>query len=196
MTDDANDTPQPLATPRQREIFEALLEDFLAHGFAHFTMDGAAHRLHCSKSTLYSLGHTGDDVIRRVLVSFFREVTRRTDHALTSQRSPSAALQAYFEAMATAMEPATPVFMRDVISTPVGRRTHETNTRAATQKITALMEAGIMAGEFRPLDVTVTAHLVEVMLEHIQQGGVTSTTPSDAYTELGRLVLGGITVGR
>lgn len=193
MTAQEASTPSPLATPRQRQIFEALLEDFLRHGFADFTMDGAAQQLHCSKSTLYSLGRTGDDVVRRILVSFFREVTRRTDHALANHRSPSAALQAYFAAMATAMEPASPAFMRDLATTPVARRVYETNTRAATQKISDLVERGIAAGEFRPLNVALTAHLVEVMLEHIQQGDITETSPSDAYAEVGRMMLTGIT---
>lgn len=184
--------PPPLATPRQRQIFELLLDDFLHHGFAGFTMDGAAQRLHCSKTTLYCLGRTSDDVVRRILVSFFREVSRRTDHALITHRSPSMALQAYFAAMVTAMEPASPTFMRDLASSPVARRVYETNTRAATRKIAELMERGVAAGEFRPLNVALTAHLVEVMLEHIQRGEITETTPSEAYTELGRMVLTGI----
>ncbi|MGO4956301.1 TetR/AcrR family transcriptional regulator [Luteococcus sp. Sow4_B9] len=190
MSEPATNTP--LATPRQREIFEALLTHFLAEGFADFTMDGAAQRLHCSKSTLYSLGRTGDDVIRRVLVSFFREVARRTDLALTTHRSPTLAMEAYFDAMAAAMEPASPAFMRDVATTPLARRVYETNTRLATEKIRSLVERGIQEGEFRKLPVDLTAHFIEVMLEHIQQGGVTATTPSQAYAELGQLVLRGI----
>lgn len=182
----------PLATPRQRELFDTLLATFLEEGFDQFTMDGAAQRFHCSKSTLYALGRTGDDVIRRVLVSFFREVARRTDLALTSHRSPSLAMQAYFEAIAAAMEPASPIFMKDVATNPAARRIYETNTRSATNKIRDLLERGIGAGEFRPLPLDMTAHFIEVMLEHIQQGDITETTPSQAYAELGQLVLSGV----
>ncbi len=75
-------TPEPrIMTARQRELFDAILTTFLREGFATFTIDGATKRFRCSKSTLYALGATRDEVIRRILVSFFREVARSTDAA-------------------------------------------------------------------------------------------------------------------
>ncbi|MFH6890564.1 hypothetical protein [Corynebacterium aurimucosum] len=65
-------------TPRQRELFNALLQDFLVEGFESFTIDGATKRYQCSKSTIYALGPSRDAIIRRILVSFFKEIARRT----------------------------------------------------------------------------------------------------------------------
>ncbi|MEL4505009.1 TetR/AcrR family transcriptional regulator [Luteococcus sp. H138] len=187
--DDAGPT---LATPRQRELFDALLTTFLAEGFAHFTMDSAATRFHCSKSTMYSLGRTADDVLRRVLISFFREVARRTDLALTHYRSPERALQAYFEAMGAALEPASATFMRDVASHPATRGIYDTNTHHATQKIRALIEQGVREGSFREVPLDFIAELIEVSMEQIQQGRLQGTHPSQAYTELGKVILFGL----
>ncbi|MEL4358215.1 MULTISPECIES: TetR/AcrR family transcriptional regulator [unclassified Luteococcus] len=181
-----------LATPRQRELFDALLTTFLQEGFAHFTMDQAAARFHCSKSTMYALGRTADDVLRRVLVSFFREVARRTDLALTSQRSAARALQAYFEAMGAALEPASATFMRDVATHPATRGIYDTNTHHATQKIRQLIERGVADREFRDVPLDFIAQLIELAMEQIQQGRLQGAHPARAYTELGQVILFGL----
>ena len=80
-------------TARQRELFTALLTDFLAEGFESFTIDDATKRYHCSKSTIYALGKTRDAIIRRVLVSFFKEITRRTDPEANRTTSAARALE-------------------------------------------------------------------------------------------------------
>lgn len=185
-----------LATPRQRELFDALLTTFLAEGFAHFTMDSAAARFHCSKSTMYALGRTADDVLRRVLVSFFREVARRTDLALTHYRSPERALQGYFEAMGAALEPASATFMRDVASHPATRGIYDTNTQQATAKIRRLIEQGVAQGEFRQVPLDFITQLIELTMEQIQQGRLQGANPSQAYTELGNVILFGLEGGR
>jgi AcrR family transcriptional regulator len=42
-------------TRRQAELLDQLEALFLAEGFARFTLEDLAVRLHCSKSTLYAL---------------------------------------------------------------------------------------------------------------------------------------------
>lgn len=180
------------ATARQREIFDQLLTLFLTEGFAHFTIDRAASDLHCSKSTLYALAGTSDELQRRILVSFFREVTRRTDHALDSFRSPSRALAAYFDAMSTALEPTSPQFWRDVVATPVGQEVYAVNTRGALAKIRGVVHDGIRAGEFREMSGTFVAQVMEASLEGIQTGRVGTQDPAGAYRQLGKLILEGL----
>ena len=70
-------------TPRHQELFDALVALFLAEGFARSTLDDLAARLRCSKSTLYQLARSKDELVRAVAVHFFREATagsrRRVD---------------------------------------------------------------------------------------------------------------------
>src|SRR5699024_8731916 len=79
-------TKKPL-TPRQRELFNALLNDFLGEGFESFTIDNASKRYRCSKSTIYGLGTTRDEILARILVSYFKEISRRTTPEITSSTS-------------------------------------------------------------------------------------------------------------
>lgn len=184
--------PTRLTTPRQREVFTTLLDAFLDEGLSWFTVDAAAARLHCSKSTLYALGRTGDDIVRRVLVAFFKDVTRRTERSLNTHPGPLNSLLAYFDAMGAAMTPASPAFMRDAASMPVAREVYDTNTRAAARTIGDLIAAAVESGEFRPVPVDFMTGLITAALEHIQQGATGSLEVSQAYSELGRLVVDGL----
>lgn len=130
------------------------MASFLQEGFASFTIDRAAKRFHCPKSTSYSLGTTRDEIIRRVLVSFFREVARITDAAVNRRQSNRAALESYCSAITTALEPASPEFMRDV----------------AAEKVTAIIEAGCQAEELRPAPTDFLAEIIHAAMERIQQG--------------------------
>lgn len=180
-------------SPRQRILFNQILSDFLAHGFADFTIDKATRDYHCSKSTLYALGESKDAILRRILISFFKEVSRRTALAISDSKSPQACIKDYFEAITTTLEPASPAFMNDLATTPIGRQVFETNTQAAAETIKTLIERGISEGEFRSLDSRLVAAFIGHSLEHIQRGDYEPIASAHvAYRELGRLILGGI----
>ena len=62
-------------TRRQAQLLDQLEELFLAEGFARFTLDDLAVRLHCSKSTLYALADSKEQLALRVIRHFFRKAT-------------------------------------------------------------------------------------------------------------------------
>lgn len=186
-------TPAVTLTPRQRSLFNDLLGSFLHEGFESFTIDAATKRFHCSKSTVYALGHSRDEIIRRILISFFKEVTRRTEAALTAQRSPKNALERYFSAIAAALEPASPAFMRDLAREPVAREIYATNTQAATKTINELVEKGIKAGEFHSESPSFVAAITATIMEHIQCGSYADILPAPAaYHQLGSVLIHGL----
>lgn len=190
------DTPTPETAPltdRQRRVFDALLEQFLREGFAGFTIDRAARELHCSKTTLYALGPTRDDIVARVLVSFFRQAALRTDAALAGHRTSTAALEAYFEAIVAALSPASPAFFLDLTRDPVGQRVYRRNTELATERIVRTVEAGVATGEFRAISPAFAATLIDSAMTDIQRGTYHDILPAQsAYQELGRLILHGL----
>lgn len=164
-------------TARQREIFTALLTDFLAEGFESFTIDDATKRYRCSKSTIYALGKTRDAIIRRVLVSFFKEITRRTAPEANRATSAARALEDYFTAMTSALAPASTAFMRDLATEPVAQEVYALNTSGATQTIRTLLERGVAAGEFRAESVAFTSLVIQRTMADIQQGAYTEALP-------------------
>ena len=69
------------ATARRAELFDAVVALFLADGFAHLTLDEIAGRLHCSKSTLYTLAPSKDELVVAAVRHFFRAATDAVDAA-------------------------------------------------------------------------------------------------------------------
>ena len=184
---------KPPLTPRQRAVFESLLERFLQNGFVDFTIDRAARELRCSKTTLYALGGTRDDIVERILIGFFRQVAARTEAALRAERSHAATMKAYFDAIVQALEPASPAFTRDLTRDPVGQKVYGRNTEAATDRIRAILEAGVAAGEFRGINVDFVARVTQTTMHRIRRGDFDDILPAkDLYRELGQLTVRGI----
>lgn len=183
----------PGRTPRQQQLFDELLAIFLAEGFRDFTMDAAAARLRCSKATIYALAGGREDLVRAVLVAFFRQVSRGTEEALNGPGGPGQRLRAYLEAMAEQLRPASARFLQDVAASPVASGVYERNTRIAAAKVTALVAEGTAAGEFRPVPTEFIAEVVSSAMDRIQQRtGMGGLDGPSAYRELGLLILGGI----
>lgn len=182
----------PPLTSRQQELFTALHADFLRSGFADFTIDSAAARHRCSKSTLYALGATRDDIVRRVLIAYFQDITARTTPA-PATTSATTALQDYFEAIAAALEPASQAFLRDLAHDPVAQEVYAVNTRAALGVISGLLRRGVDNGEFAVESIDFCSLLIQNAMTDIQQGAYSSTlSPHAAYRALGTIILQGI----
>ncbi|MFC4903036.1 TetR/AcrR family transcriptional regulator [Kocuria oceani] len=184
-------------TPRQQQLFDELLGIFLREGFRGFTMDGAAARLHCSKATVYALAGSRDELVRAVLVAFFKQVSRGTEEALRGPGGAGQRLSAYLEAMAEQLQPASARFLQDVAGSPVASEVYERNTRIASAKLAELVAEGVAGGEFRPVPTGFIAEVISSAMDRIQQRtGLGGVEGPGAYRELGLLIVGGIRAGR
>src|SRR5512135_2717900 len=101
-------------TPRQAELLDQLEAMFLAEGFARFTLDDLALRLRCSKSTLYALAASKEQLALRVVRHFFRKATAAVETQTVSEQDPALRVTAYLNAVARALAPASPAFHRDL----------------------------------------------------------------------------------
>ncbi|MCQ9352618.1 TetR/AcrR family transcriptional regulator [Corynebacterium sp. 153RC1] len=172
------------------ETTRALL---LTSNIPDFTIDHAASKYQCSKSTIYSLGNTKNEIVYRVLVSFFKELTQRTHLALGGNKPVPAKLQDYFRAINSALQPASPAFMQDLIATEVGKKVYDHNTKAAIETIRNLLEEGVIRGEFQAVDTHLIAAFVGHTMEHIQQGDYLHlASVTEAYAALDTLIRNGL----
>lgn len=104
------------ATRRRSALFDELLELFLAEGFSLFTLDEIAARLRCSKSTLYTLAGSKDDLVRRVTVHFFKHATTAVEARLATAQSPPERVATYLTAVGSELAVASEVFMADLFA--------------------------------------------------------------------------------
>jgi AcrR family transcriptional regulator len=180
---------------RRTELFDALVDLLLAEGFAGLTLDDLAARLRCSKRTLYGLAGSKEQLVRAVVVHFFRAATERVEAAVRAADGPAAQVAAYLDAVARELAPASTAFFDDVAAFPPAAEVYERNTRAAARRVQQLVDAGVAAGAFRAVHAAFVGDAVSTLMVRIQQRGVATATGLDdasAYTHLADLLLHGL----
>lgn len=185
------------ATARRTELFDALVALFLAEGFAHLTLDAVAARLHCSKSTLYTLAGSKEQLVIAATVHYFKRATETIEAAVDAGTGPRERITTYLTAVGTALADASDRFMADLDAFAPAREVYERNTRIAARRVQQLIDEGVAAGEFRGVHAAFAADLAATMMVRIQQGGVRAGTGLDdaaAYRELAALLTHGLSV--
>ncbi|GAA5048049.1 TetR/AcrR family transcriptional regulator [Nocardia callitridis] len=188
-------TPGGFTTRRRTELFDAMVELFLAEGFAHLTLDDIAARLRCSKSTLYTLAGSKEQLVKAAAVHFFRSATEDVEQQITQIEGGRERIIAYLTAVGKALGAASDQFMSDLDALAPAREVYEQNTRIAAHRVAQLIDEGVANGEFRDVHAAFTAELTATMMARIQQGGVRAATgldDADAYRELATLLTGGL----
>ncbi|AEH11487.1 MULTISPECIES: TetR/AcrR family transcriptional regulator [Protofrankia] len=182
-------------TSRQSDLFDRLVEIFLREGFAHFTLADLAARLRCSKSSLYALAHSKEQLAVAVVVHFFRTAAAEVERRVAGVTDPGARVGTYLAAVAEELKPASEAFRRDLAAFPPARDVYELNTRIAAARIRTLVAEGVADGAFRDVHASFVGHVATLAMVAIQQGevaGVTGLSDADAYAELAKLLLHGI----
>ncbi|MEU8528422.1 MULTISPECIES: TetR/AcrR family transcriptional regulator [Streptomyces] len=183
---------------RRSELFEELVALLVTEGFAHFTLDDLAARLHCSKRTLYGLAGSKEQLVRAAVVHFFRRATKRVEAVLAAQTDPAGRLAAYLRAVAAELAPLSPRFFDDVAAFEPAAEVYERNTRAAAGRVQQLIEEGVRAGTFREVHVAFAADVIASVMVRIQQRQVAAATglkDAEAYEQLAELLLSGLRKG-
>ncbi|PJN29746.1 TetR/AcrR family transcriptional regulator [Kitasatospora sp. CB02891] len=194
---DSAAAPQPSGrgAARRSALFEELVALFTAEGFAQFTLDDLAARLHCSKRTLYGLAGSKEQLVRAAVVHFFRDATSRVEAALAAETDPAARLAAYLRAVSAELAPGSARFFDDLAAFDPAAEVYGRNTRAAARQIQQLIDDGVAEGAFRETHVAFAADVISSVMVRIQQRQVAETTglaDAEAYGHLAELLLHGL----
>ncbi|UXA19041.1 TetR/AcrR family transcriptional regulator [Mycobacterium sp. SMC-4] len=183
------------ATRRRTELFDALVELFLAEGFAHLTLDDIAARLRCSKSTLYTLAASKEQLVQAATVHFFRAAADEVEGRVAEVDGARDRITAYLTAVGAALDRASDQFMIDLDAFAPARQTYEHNTGIAARRVQELIAEGVAAGDFRDVHAAFAADLAATAMVRIQQRVVQQNTGLDdaaAYRELAAILTGGM----
>jgi AcrR family transcriptional regulator len=183
-------------TRRQTEVFDQLVALFLAEGFLRFTVDDLALELHCSKTTLYALAQSKEQLARAVVVHFFQGAAEKVESAIKSDDNPQDQVIAYLAAVADALSPASDAFYSDLDKFPPAREVYERNTGLAARRVRQIISDGVESGAFRPVHAAFVAEVLALVMTGIGQGNLAKATGLDdaqAYRQLVDLVFSGIT---
>ncbi|WP_232376340.1 TetR/AcrR family transcriptional regulator [Amycolatopsis aidingensis] len=182
-------------TARQRTLLAELEELFLAEGFIHFTLEDLAGRMHCSKSTLYALAPSKEQLAVRVVGHFFKGATERIEQRVADLDDARKMIEVYLSGVSEELGRATETFLRDVADFAPARRTYQVNSEAAAVRIREFIARGVADGVFRDVHAGLIAEMAGLLVEAIQTGVVGSragVSDAEAFTALAELLLGGI----
>lgn len=188
-------TRPAFATRRRTELFDALVALLLTEGFAHLTLDDIAARLRCSKSTLYTLAASKEQLVQAATVHFFRSATGFVEARVAATTGARDRIAAYLSAVGEALDPASEQFMTDLDGFAPARAVYEQNTGIAARRVQELIAEGVAAGDFRDVHAAFAADLVAAAMVRIQQRVVRRNTgldDADAYRELAAILTAGI----
>lgn len=180
---------------RQDEIFRGVVALYLQHGFTELTIEETAARLHCSKSTIYALADSREQLVRAAVVSFFRHAAEQIEGKVAAESDPVRRITVYLQAVASELRPASARFMEDVAGFQTAREVYELNTRIAARRVRELIEDGVRTGVFRDVPSGFAAEavtLVMVAIQHREFAKTAGLTDAEAYGELAMLLLNGI----
>jgi len=179
-------------TSRQVDLLDRLTDLVLAEGFAHLTLDQLAGRLHCSKTTLYALAASKDQLAAAVVAHFFRRSTALVESRVAARRAPARRVQAYLDGIAEALRPASRQFIADVAAFGPARQTYRDNAVAASGRVRELVDQAVAARAVGTVDAAFVGTWVGVTIEAIQRGEFAdraALTDADAFRELSRMVV-------
>ncbi|RCW43637.1 TetR family transcriptional regulator [Halopolyspora algeriensis] len=192
---------EPVATSREAvharraDLLDRLCELFLAEGFAHFTLNELAARLRCSKSTLYNLAGSKEQLAVRVVNHYFKCATASIEHRVSEMTDVRARMHAYLQAASEALAPASRRFIEDMAANPATRATYEANARAAAEHIRSDVKEGVRDGVFREVDAALVGEMVGLTITAIQRGEIgerTGLSDSEAFAALSHFLVDGL----
>ncbi|MFG1782142.1 TetR/AcrR family transcriptional regulator [Rhodococcus oryzae] len=189
--------PAVRGAARRAQLLDQLVVLLLEEGFAHLTLDDIAGRLRCSKSTLYALADSKEQLVRTATVHFFRGATERVESRLDGVVGARERIGTYLEAVGEQLRPASTRFMDDLASNAAAREIYERNTRFAARRVQELITEGVREGEFRDVNAAFVADVAAAMMVRIQQRRVAESTglpDAQAYLELAALLTHGLAV--
>ncbi|MCZ9880602.1 TetR/AcrR family transcriptional regulator [Arthrobacter sp. B2a2-09] len=185
------------ADARRTELLDRLEDFFLAEGFSTLTIEECCRRLHCSKSTIYSIASSREQIIQAVTRHFFARATATIEAELAKETDPARKVTKYLDGVGTAMRRNSVAFYMDMVGYQPTAEIYRLNSSAAARRVRQLIEEGVLAGSFRKADAALAALAVAMLIDGVQSGELleaTGLTAGEAFSELGELIVNGLSV--
>jgi AcrR family transcriptional regulator len=185
-----------LTNDRRSSVLQQLEELFLSEGFADSTVEALVTRLRCSKSTLYGIAPSRDEIIVVVVKQFFREAAQRIEAAVGEIADPRDRIASYLAGVGSQMGRMSERCYSDMVSYAITRDIYDHNSRVAAGRVNSMIQEGIAVGAFRQLHAEFVGQAISLLIEGIQEGTLlrrTGLTSGEAYQELSGLVLASLT---
>lgn len=182
---------------RRDGLIDRLIDYFLEHGFFDTSISELASELKCSKTTLYSIADSKEQIIVAVVRAFFRRAAVHVEERIASVNSPGDRIRAYLVAISEELAPASETFFRDVDMFSPTREIYHANTRFAARRVQELVRDAVP--ETSKTEALFVGTVAGQIMEAIHRGDIGDATGLDdsaAYGALARLIVAGVKVSK
>ncbi|MBO2464822.1 TetR/AcrR family transcriptional regulator [Actinomadura violacea] len=179
------------AARRRADLVERLIAVFLDRGFAELSVAELAAVLRCSKSTLYAVAASREQIIVTVVRAFFRRATERVEAVVDASAGPRERVGAYLRAISAELAPASPAFFADLDAFPPAREIYKRNTLIAARRVQEFVREAAPGA-----DAAFVGAVAGQVMESIHRGEIKAQTGLDdsaAYAALASLIVAGTT---
>lgn len=184
--------PRPRGARGREALLDDLIELYLGEGFLRFGVAELAARLRCSKSTLYLIAESKEQLIVTAVRAFFRRATEHVETRVAEHAGSASAVGVYLAAIAEELRPASPAFFADLDAFEPAGRIYQQNTRIAARRVQALVRSVDDAPG--PLTSAFVGAVAGQVMEAIHRGEIEALTgldDSNAYHQLAALLTAG-----
>lgn len=182
--------PRPAATrglARREELLDRLRDVFLAEGFLQLGVGDLASRLRCSRTTLYQVAPSKEQLVVAVVRWYFRTATERIESRVAAVADPASRLGTYLDAVAEELQPASAAFHADLARFEPAAEVYRANTALAARRVQELVAEGVAGGVTRPVDAGFVGAVVAEVMAAVQEGALERVTGLDAAESYRRL---------
>jgi AcrR family transcriptional regulator len=181
---------------RRREIFDATVDLFLEKGFYETSMREVAEAAGIGKSTLYDYFPSKDDIIVYAIENSLLEITQRAQTILDQDADASTRLRRLMHMHLDHLLQNKAFFLR--LTVEAGRLNRESQDRIQVRRhayqdmLQTLIEEGIAAGSFRPVNAAVAMKTLIAMMAPVVFTTRPAGTPAEMLDDALDLLFNGI----
>lgn len=168
----------PKPNQRRRDsLLDQLEAIVLDEGFEHLRVGALADRLHCSRSTLYKLAESKEELITLVFERFAERALAEATAAADELSDPAEKIMRFSDVVDRFQMKGSVAFWRDVRAHPQVAASLSQSRARGYLTIKRYLDEGVEVGEFRNANTAFAAHLVWV--------GAAATRDPDLLASLG-----------
>jgi AcrR family transcriptional regulator len=182
-------------SPRLQRIVEELEALFFKEGFLHIHTEELAHRLHCSKQTLYTLAQSRDELFEVILERFLSGIRTQAQKAAAEATDRVTALAGCLDAIRHAVSKVSVRFAEDLNEFPRGQRRRREHEDLMASLLADIISSGAQEGAFQSVHPRLTAEILIrgaariVQPSFLSHGGLSLT---QAFNEFHKFYLHGL----
>lgn len=175
----------------QQELFDLVRQE----GIADLTVGEIARRLRCSRSRLYAMAETKEELFLSVARRYLDSLLEASDAITVVDGDAVAAITRYLDIGVRASALLGVPFLRDLDASRAGRRLFDAYQAQRGQGLARLVEQGVAQGVFHPRHAALVAEILMGAALRIRRTRFlarTGLTLEEAFSEFYALLLHGL----